>query len=77
MLATINCCEALGIDLYGGGQFELGVGRDRILALASLSILMGDDVAPGGSNDPDSDADLPTSPLTPPDAPAGIGTSFS
>jgi L-alanine-DL-glutamate epimerase-like enolase superfamily enzyme len=77
VLATIDYCEEHDIDLYGGGQFELGVGRDHIQALASLCYPDGpNDVAPGGYNDPDPDADLPTSPLTPPDAPAGIGAGF-
>jgi hypothetical protein len=78
VLATIDYCERHGIDLYGGGQFELGVGRDHIQALASLCYPDGpNDVAPGGYNDPEPDADLPTSPLTPPAAPSGIGTGFS
>jgi hypothetical protein len=78
VLDTIAYCERRGIDLYGGGQFELGVGRDHIQALASLCYPDGpNDVAPGGYNDPDPDADLPTSPLTPPEAPTGIGTGFS
>ena len=77
VLVTIDYCEEHDTDLYGGGQFELGVGRDHIQALASLCYPDGpNDVAPGGYNDPDPDADLPTSPLTPPDAPAGIGAGF-
>ncbi|GCF13639.1 hypothetical protein Harman_15740 [Haloarcula mannanilytica] len=77
VLATIDYCEQRGIDLYGGGQFELGVGRDHIQALASLCYPDGpNDVAPGGYNDPDPDAELPTSPLTPPAAPSGIGIGF-
>jgi hypothetical protein len=77
VLATIDYCEQRGIDLYGGGQFELGVGRDHIQVLASLCYPDGpNDVAPGGYNDPDPDADLPASPLTPPTTPSGIGTGF-
>ena len=35
------------MELYGGGQFELGVGRDQIEALASLFYPDGpNDVAP-------------------------------
>jgi hypothetical protein len=78
VLATIDYCKQHGIDLYGGGQFELGVGRDHIQALASLCYPDGpNDVAPGGYNDPEPDMDLPTSPLTPPAALSGIGTGFS
>ena len=37
--ALLDCVEraqAAGMVLYGGGQFELGIGRDQIQALASL-----------------------------------------
>lgn len=48
--ALLDCVEraqAAGIVLYGGGQFELGVGRDQIEALASLFYADGpNDVAP-------------------------------
>jgi hypothetical protein len=77
VLETIDYCERNGIDLYGGGQFELGVGRDHIQALASLCYPDGpNDVAPGGYNDPDAGADLPASPLAPPESPRGIGVGF-
>jgi hypothetical protein len=59
-------CEAEGIALYGGGQFELGVGRGQIQALASL--FHGDspnDVAPGGYNEREPSPGLETSPLEP------------
>ena len=59
-------CGAQGIALYGGGQFELGVGRGQIQALASL--FHGDspnDVAPGGYNDREPSPGLETSPLEP------------
>ena len=47
-------CEANGIGMYGGGQFELGVGRGQIQYLASLFHPDGpNDVAPGGYNDVD------------------------
>jgi hypothetical protein len=77
VLSTIAYCEREGIDLYGGGQFELGVGRDHIQALASLCYPDGpNDVAPGGYNDPDPSPDLPASPLAPPADPRGIGVGF-
>jgi len=58
-------CEAEGIRLYGGGQFELGVGRGQIQVLASLFHADGpNDVAPGGYNG-DPRPGLETSPLAP------------
>ncbi|MBX0296048.1 hypothetical protein [Haloarcula nitratireducens] len=77
VLETIAHCEREGIRLYGGGQFELGVGRDHIQALASLYYPDSpNDVAPGGYNDPDPSADVPGTPLSPPSDPRGIGTGF-
>jgi hypothetical protein len=59
-------CEERGIALYGGGQFELGPGRDHIQYLASIFHPdTPNDVAPGGHNDPDVPAGLPESPLEP------------
>ena len=50
MSALLDCvgrAQAAGIVLYGGGQFELGIGRDQIQALASLLYPAGpNDVAP-------------------------------
>ena len=77
VLETIAYCESNDIALYGGGQFELDVGRDHIQALASLCYADApNDVAPGGYNDPDPAPDLPASPLAPPADPAGIGVGF-
>jgi hypothetical protein len=57
-------CADEGIALYGGGQFELGVGRDQIQRLASLFHADApNDVAPGGFNAPQPEAGLPSSPL--------------
>jgi L-alanine-DL-glutamate epimerase-like enolase superfamily enzyme len=57
-------CEDRGIAMYGGGQFELGVGRGQIQYLAAIFHPDGpNDVAPGGFNDVEPPADLPTSPL--------------
>jgi L-alanine-DL-glutamate epimerase-like enolase superfamily enzyme len=56
-------CEAEGIALYGGGQFELGPGRGQIQLLASLFHPDNpNDVAPGGYNGRP-EPGLPTSPL--------------
>jgi hypothetical protein len=61
-----------GIVLYGGGQFELGVGREQIQLLASLFHADApNDVAPGGYNSVDPGPGLPRSPL--PVEPAGAG----
>ena len=75
--ALLDCVERArdaGIGLYGGGQFELGVGRGQIQALASLFYPDGpNDVAPFGYNEPQARAGLPASPLAPPTHPAGFG----
>jgi hypothetical protein len=66
LLATLQHCAERGIGLYGGGQFELGVGRAHIQSLASLFYPDApNDVAPRGYNDPAVSGDLPGSPLGP------------
>ena len=51
LLEFYERCEAEGIELYGGGQFELSVGRGQIQILAALFSADGpNDVAPGGYN---------------------------
>lgn len=73
LLTFLDYCERRGITLYGGGQFELGVGRGQIQALASLFYPDSpNDVAPGGYNAPEPRRGLPTSPLAPPDSPRGF-----
>jgi len=63
LFAAYDHCAARGIDAYGGGQFELGVGRDQIQLLASLFHPgTPNDVAPGGFN-VDPQPGLPSSPL--------------
>lgn len=72
LLDAFDYCAEHGIGNYGGGQFELGVGRGQIQYLASL--FHGDapnDVAPTGYNLPEPPADLPQSPLEP--APSRLG----
>jgi L-alanine-DL-glutamate epimerase-like enolase superfamily enzyme len=65
LLAAYHYCDEHGIAAYGGGQFELGVGRDQIQLLASLFHPdTPNDVAPGGFNAVEPPAGLPTSPLT-------------
>ena len=73
LLDTIEYCQRRDVTLYGGGQFELGVGRQHLHALASLFYPEGpNDVAPGGYNDPEVPPDLPESPLSPPENPRGF-----
>ncbi|MDS0299703.1 hypothetical protein NDI76_13220 [Halogeometricum sp. S1BR25-6] len=73
LFETIEYAESRGISLYGGGQFELDVGRDHIQLLASLFYPEGpNDVAPGAYNDPTLSDGLPTSPLDAPTNPAGL-----
>jgi hypothetical protein len=74
LLSTIDECLERGVSLYGGGQFELGVGREAIQALASLFYPDGpNDVAPVAYNDATVGTDLPASPIDPGPAPAGLG----
>jgi L-alanine-DL-glutamate epimerase-like enolase superfamily enzyme len=64
LLRAYDHCEAHGIGMYGGGQFELGVGRGQIQYLASLFHPDGpNDTAPAGYNAPEPDPTLPPSPL--------------
>ena len=66
LLAFYDHCEQNGIELYGGGMFELGPGRGQIQYLASLFHADGpNDVAPGAYNDPEPRLGLPASPLPP------------
>jgi hypothetical protein len=72
LFAAYEHCEARGIGMYGGGQFELGPGRGQIQELASLFHPDGpNDTAPGGFNDPDPPDGLPPSPL-----PVAAGPGF-
>ncbi|MFB6170157.1 MAG: hypothetical protein ABEJ06_03330 [Haloarculaceae archaeon] len=66
LLDTVEYCQREDITMYGGGQFELDVGRGQIQLLASLFYPEGpNDVAPGGYNDPVPEPGLPASPLDP------------
>jgi hypothetical protein len=57
-------CREHGISLYGGGQYELGIGRRQIQTLASLFHAGApNDVAPSGYNVRVPVAGLPQSPL--------------
>jgi L-alanine-DL-glutamate epimerase-like enolase superfamily enzyme len=72
LLDAYDYCAAHGIGNYGGGQFELGVGRAQNQYLASLFHPDApNDVAPTGFNLPRTPEDLPESPLAA--APASTG----
>ena len=71
LVECIEACEERGVEMYGGGQYELGHGRGQIQKIASLFYADGpNDVAPSEYNEGDPRPGLPTSPLPPPD---GIG----
>jgi L-alanine-DL-glutamate epimerase-like enolase superfamily enzyme len=73
LLAGYDYCAEHGIGAYGGGQFELSVGRGQIQYLASLFHPdTPNDVAPTGFNVPDPPPGLPTSPLPPRPAKTGF-----
>jgi hypothetical protein len=64
LLDFYDYCDEHGIALYGGGQFELGPGRDQIQLLAALVHPDGpNDVAPRSYNVGGPRPGLPTSPL--------------
>ena len=72
LLDAYDYCAERGIGNYGGGQFELGVGRGQNQYLASLFHADApNDVAPSAFNLPAVPAGLPSSPLVP--APSAVG----
>jgi L-alanine-DL-glutamate epimerase-like enolase superfamily enzyme len=76
LLDAFDYCAERGIGAYGGGQFELGVGRGQIQYLASLFHADApNDVAPTGYNLPEPAAGLPRSPLAP--SPSRLGFRWS
>jgi hypothetical protein len=73
LFATYDYCEERGIGAYGGGQFELGVGRGQIQYLASLFHPDApNDIAPAGYDALDPEPGLPGSPLEPDLEPVGF-----
>lgn len=74
LFETLALCAERGIATYGGGQFELDVGRRQLQELAALFYPDApNDVAPGAYNDPEVSDDLPAPPLSvTPDGP-GFG----
>jgi hypothetical protein len=74
LFECIDACLERGIELYGGGQFELGVGRGQVQEIASLFYPhTPNDVAPPAYNAPEPVAGLPQSPLPVPARRAGFG----
>jgi L-alanine-DL-glutamate epimerase-like enolase superfamily enzyme len=72
LLDSYDYCAQRGIGNYGGGQFELGVGRGQNQYLASLFHPDApNDVAPGGFNLANPPEGLPSSPLPP--TPSAVG----
>ena len=66
-------CEQRGMGAYGGGQYELGVGRGHVQLLASLFHPHApNDIAPGGYDALDPEPGLPQSPLDVDPAPLGF-----
>ncbi len=73
LTAAYDHCEQHGIGAYGGGQFELGVGRGHIQYLASIFHPdTPNDVAPSGFNEVPVPDGLPASPLPPAAADRGF-----
>ena len=76
LLEAVERAQAEGIELYGGGQFELGVGRDQVQALASLFYAGGpNDVAPREYHG-EARPGAPRSPLVPLEQGPGFGFAF-
>jgi hypothetical protein len=64
LCATYDYCAERGIGAYGGGQTELGPGRGQAQYLAALFHPdTPNDLAPGGYNQSEPPAGLPSSPL--------------
>jgi L-alanine-DL-glutamate epimerase-like enolase superfamily enzyme len=73
LFAGYDYCDARGIEMYGGGQSELGVGRGQIQLLAALFHPEGvNDIAPSGYDWAEFPTGLPPSPLDPDPEPTGM-----
>ncbi|WP_436928549.1 hypothetical protein [Halosimplex halobium] len=73
LLDTVEYCLEREITLYGGGQYELGVGREHLHAVASAFYPDSpNDIAPSAYHSPEPHADVPKSPLAVPDEPVGL-----
>ena len=70
---TYDYCDERGIGAYGGGQWELDVGRGQIQVLASIFHPdTPNDVAPSGYNTAGTEPGQPSSPLEPMPTPTGF-----
>jgi L-alanine-DL-glutamate epimerase-like enolase superfamily enzyme len=66
LMSIYAYCEENGLEIYGGGQGEVGLGRGQIQYLASLYHPdTSNDTAPAGYNDPAVPEGMPTSPMDP------------
>ncbi len=73
LLAVYDRLEALGAEMYGGGQFELSIGRGQIILLASLVHPHGaNDTAPVAFHSFQPGGALPSSPLPAPQSLRGF-----
>lgn len=76
LLDAIEYCINHDIEMYGGGQFELGKGREHIHAIASIFYPKSDnDIAPRNYND-ENPEDLTPPPLKPEQGLEGLNWSF-
>ncbi len=77
LLDAIEYCINHDIEMYGGGQFELGKGREHIQALASIFYPEStNDIAPRNYND-ESPEGLTPPPLNPEEGLEGLNFSYS
>lgn len=77
MLETIEYCRENSIEMYGGGQFELDIGREHIHAFASIFYPeTPNDVAPRIYNQEKIPENPPKSPLKPGEKLKGLEWSF-
>jgi hypothetical protein len=73
LFEAYDFCEQRGMGAYGGGQYELGVGRGQIQYLAALFHPSApNDIAPAGYDALDPEPGLPSSPLDPEPEPTGF-----
>jgi hypothetical protein len=73
LFEAYDFCEQRGMGAYGGGQFELGVGRGQIQYLAALFHPSApNDISPAGYDALDPEPGLPASPLEPEPEPVGF-----
>jgi hypothetical protein len=73
LFSAYEFCAERGMGAYGGGQYELGVGREQIQLLAAIFHPDApNDIAPGGYDALEPEPGLPASPLDVRPAPVGF-----